>query len=297
MYINDIKRVLRFCDINIFADDTVLFIAAKNLEEAVLRLNEDLRYLSRWLKFKQLKLNIGKTKFMIFSRTVVDEDVSVVIDDETIDRVREIKYLGVIIDDDLKFNAHIDNVIKKIAKKYGILCRLKNELTISSKIQLYKSIISPHLEFCPTILYLANNTQLLRLQRLQNRIMRLILNCDRFTSSVFMLDALQWLSVEQRIVYLSMVFIFKIVNGLLPQYLCDRIERGRDIHRYNTRNADEIRTPFFLTRASQNLLFYKGINFFNSMPIHVKRAPTLAEFKRQCISHVKVSVLQTQNQN
>lgn len=66
-------------------------------------------------------------------------------DDESIDRVCDIKYLGVIIVDKLKFDSHIDNVIKKIAKKYGILCRLKNDLNIASKIQLYKPIISPHL--------------------------------------------------------------------------------------------------------------------------------------------------------
>lgn len=43
MYINDMRRVLRFCDINLFADDTVIFIAAKNLDDAVQHLNEDLR--------------------------------------------------------------------------------------------------------------------------------------------------------------------------------------------------------------------------------------------------------------
>jgi exonuclease III len=289
LYINDLRRVLRFCDINLFADDTVLFIAAKNLGDAVSHLNTDLRSLSRWLKYKQLKLNISKTKFMVISRNRVSEDVSVKIDDETIDRVREIKYLGVIIDDRLKFDSHIDNVIKKIAKKYGILCRLKDDLTIASKIQLYKSIISPHLEFCPSILFLANETQISRLQRLQNKIMRLILRCNRFTSSSFLLDALQWLSVKQRIVYLTMVFIFKVINGLLPRYLCDRIERGSDVHRYNTRNADDVRTPYFLYGASQNSLFFKGINVFNSMPIHIKRATTISQFKKHCISHVKAA--------
>ena len=287
MYINDMRRVLRFCDINLFADDTVLFIAAKNLEEAILHLNKDLRSLSGWLKFKQLKLNTNKTKFMIISRNRVNENVSVEIDGETIDRVSEIKYLGVIIDDKLKFNVHIDNVIKKIAKKYGILCRLKKELNTFSKIHLYKSIISPHLDFCTSILFLANETQISRLQRLQNKIMRLILRCNRYTSSSLMLDALQWLSVKQRIVFLTMVFIFKVANGLLPRYLCDRIVRGSDIHRYNTRNAGEIRTPHFLTSASQNSLFFKGINVYNSMPRHIRRTATLSEFKRLCISHVK----------
>ena len=212
----------------------------------------------------------------------------IVIDGEEIDRAKEIKYLGVVIDEKLKFKTHIDNVIKKFAKKYGIMCRLNNDLNTYSKILLYKSIISPHLDFCSSILFLANDTQLTRLQRLQNKVMRLILKCSRFTSSTLMLDILQWLSVKQRIIFLTMVFIFKIVNGLLPRYLCDRIERGSDIHRYNTRNANEVRTPYFLFGASQNSLFYKGITFFNSMPRHIKSARTIAEFKKLCCSHVKI---------
>ena len=287
LYINDMKRVLRFCDINLFADDTVLFITARNLEEAVLHLNEDLLSLARWLKFKKLKLNISKTKYMIISSANARADVNISIDGETLERVREIKYLGVIIDDKLTFKSHIDNIIKKVAKKYGIMCRLKNELTVTSKIQLYKSLISPHLDFCSSILFLANNTQILRLQRLQNKVMRLILRCTRYTSSSFMLDALQWLSVKQRIYYLTMVFIYKILNGLVPRYLCDRIERGNDIHRYNTRSATDARTPNFLFSRSQNSLLYKGINFFNSMPGNVKRAVTIAEFRTMCLAHVK----------
>ena len=178
----------------------------------------------------------------------------IVIDGEKIDRAKEIKYLGVVIDEKLKFKTHIDNVIKKFAKKYGIMCRLNNDLNTYSKILLYKSIISPHLDFCSSILFLANDTQLTRLQRLQNKVMRLILKCSRFTSSTLMLDILQWLSVKQRIIFLTMVFIFKIVNGLSPRYLCDRIERGSDIHRYNTRNVNEVRTPYFLFGVSQNFI-------------------------------------------
>ena len=119
--------------------------------------------------------------------------------------------------------------------------------------------------------------------------MRLILKVGRYTSSSFMMDALQWLSVKQRITFLTMVFIFKIINGLLPRYLCNRIERGSDIHRYNTRNASEVRTPTFLLSSSQNSLFYNGINIFNSMPRHIKCASTVAEFKRLCISHIKIA--------
>lgn len=72
-----------------------------------------------------------------------------------------------------------------------------------------------------------NETQKSEMQRLQNEIMRLILGCNRFTSSTLLLDALHWLSVKRRIVLLTMVFIFKVISDLLPRFLCDRIERGR----------------------------------------------------------------------
>ena len=82
---------------------------------------------------------------MIISSANAKADENISIEGETLNRVREIKYLGVIIDDKLAFKSHIDNVIKKVAKKYGIMCRLKNELTVTSKILLYKSLISPHI--------------------------------------------------------------------------------------------------------------------------------------------------------
>ena len=116
MYLNDMKRVFRYCDINLFADNTVLFIEGKHLSECVEHLNEELHSLSDWLKFKKLKLNIGKTKYLIISSRVNIDNFRILIDSETIDRVREIKYLGVIIDDNLTLKYHIYNVIKKIAK-------------------------------------------------------------------------------------------------------------------------------------------------------------------------------------
>lgn len=287
MYINDMKRVLQRCEINLFADDTVLFIANKDVDMAISQMNEDLKHLCRWLKFKELKLNISKTKYMVISGRKNTPDFVIRIDSEPIEQVCNIKYLGVTIDDGLTFSIHIDNVIKKIARKYGIMCRLKNDLTLSSKILLYKSIIAPHVDFCASILFLANATQLLKLQRLQNKIMRLILKCNRYTSSRLLLEALKWLSVKQRVIYLTMVFIFKILNGLLPQYLSNRIERGSSIHSHYTRNANDVRTPHFLNSASQNSLFYKGINLYNSMPRHIKQLDNLRDFKRESILYIK----------
>lgn len=40
--------------------------------------------------------------------------------------VREIEYLGVIIDEHLKFDKNVDYACKKVGKQVGVLCRLRN---------------------------------------------------------------------------------------------------------------------------------------------------------------------------
>lgn len=291
LYINDLKRILKNCDINLFADDTVIFIASNNATAATEKLNSDLVNLSKWLKYKKLKLNVTKTKCLVVSSKSCDSQcVHVKIDGETVECVKSIKYLGVVIDDKLTFRDHIDHTVKKIARKYGVLCRLAKDLTQWSLIHLYKTLISPHFDFCPSIIYLANEQQMYRLQKLQNKIMRIILRCNRRTSVRLMLDTLQWLSVRQRVTFLTLLLIHRIANGTAPEYLSSRIVRGRDIHQHRTRFAEEIRCASFLLASSQNSLYYKGIKLYNTLPRDTKNETNLNAFKRKCLCFVKSNV-------
>jgi len=290
MYINDMKQVLKSCEINLFADDTVLFISHKDIKQAESLINFDLNALDGWLRYKKLALNVKKTSYMVMTAGVLDSPPSIVINKEPIERVRQVKYLGVILDDRLKFNTHIDWVIAKVASKCGVISRLAKDLDFFGIVNLYKSLISPHFDFCSSILFLGNKGQIKRLQRLQNRIMRLALGCGRRTSSFVMLDILQWMSVEQRIVYQTMTFIFKLLGGLLPGYLGERIVRGSDVHRHCTRRANEPRVPNLISHGARNSLFFKGIQLYNRLPGEIKNASNLPDFKRRCAAYVKQTV-------
>lgn len=57
------------------------------------------------------------------------------------------------------------------------------------------------------------------LQKTQNRGMRAILRCNRYTRVKDMLDALGFLNIWQKMVYNICVFIYKIKNGMMPGYL------------------------------------------------------------------------------
>jgi hypothetical protein len=87
------------------------------------------------------------------------------------------KYLGVEIDEKLNFKRHVDTKLKKMGKKVGFLGRIQEKLTKTAKMTIYNSIISPHQDFCSSILFLFNEEDLNRLQVIQNGAMKKILRC------------------------------------------------------------------------------------------------------------------------
>jgi hypothetical protein len=67
-----------------------------------------------------------------------------------LERVEKNKYLGVILDEGLKLNEHLDYMCKKMGKKNGFMCRANKKLTTESKIFIYNSIVAPHIEYGST---------------------------------------------------------------------------------------------------------------------------------------------------
>lgn len=219
---------------------------------------------------------------VVTTRLNSDVNREVRIDGEEVQKVETMKYLGVMLDEKLNFNEHINYTIRKAARKFGVLCRINRFLTTDAKILIYKSIIAPHFDYCASILFLASIQQMKRMQILQNKVMRLILCCDRLTPRIFMLNCLQWMSVRQRVEFNTLIFVYRVTKGMAPQYLSSTIIYGRDVHRYETRRAGDLRMPNFRKTCTQNSLFYKGYSLFNELPDTAKQANSLREFKKHC---------------
>lgn len=122
------------------------------------------------------------------------------------------KYLGFIIDNRLRMK-HVDYISKKSAKKIGFLARISKNLDFMSRIRVYKTIVAPHFEYC-SMLYMCNESKFQRLQKLQNRAMRIIIGCNRRTRVKDMLNALCWMSIKQRIYCQSSIFNLHLQNEI-----------------------------------------------------------------------------------
>lgn len=292
IYINDIVKYVKNCKIQLFADDTILYVSGTKIEEIVDAINEDLKIIYQWLTSNNLKVNITKTKFMLIRNRYqsIELNKKVMLNDKEIEEVNEIKYLGVIIDNQLKYSNHASYITKKIAKKINLLGRIGQDLTVWAKRTIYESIIKPHFNYCSSILFLLSNKEINILQKKQNWAMRIVLKCSKYTSVKLMLDQLNILSVRQMIMLNTMIFIFKIINNLLPPHLLENCTFVYQIHNYNTRSLNSFYVPTVRTNYAQNTLFHKGLVMYNGLPKNVKNCSTVKLFKIKCSEYIKLHI-------
>lgn len=290
LYINDFGSVLKYCSCKFFADDTSIYISGKNINEILWKLNSDLKNVSNWLNINKLKINVEKTVYMVIKNKLSDNnETNVIINNTKLKQVSETKYLGIIIDDKLDFKKNLEYVIKKMSKKINFLARISNQLPQITRTKIYTSIVASHIEFCSSILFLSNETELNKIQLLQNRGMRILLGCNKYTSIKSMLDCLFWMTIKQRVYFNTIVLIYKIIKNLLPNYLTNKINYVKDGHNHNLRNGEHFKLKYFNKKRNENNLYYKGLNIYNKLPTDIKSAKNLNDFKRSLSTYVKAN--------
>jgi len=184
-----------------FADDTLIYVSGESSADLEIKLNTFFSIIEHWMNINKLKMNASKTKYMIvrsIRKELRGNTIFKCLNGIEIERVETMKYLGIIIDDRLRFQDHCNYMLKKIGKKTNFLNRVGNYISVYTRC-IYKIIITPHFEYCAALSIGMGETQIIQLQKAQNRAMRVILQCDRYTKVKDMLEALQLMSVRQKL--------------------------------------------------------------------------------------------------
>jgi Reverse transcriptase (RNA-dependent DNA polymerase)/Endonuclease-reverse transcriptase len=107
-----------------FADDVALLVTDKSLPLLQMKCNNALRKVTKWLTEAGLHLAVHKTEALFFTRRRKISPPSLKIDGQEITYKKSIRYLGVEIDDKLRFVAHTEKAAAKAAKTAEGLARL-----------------------------------------------------------------------------------------------------------------------------------------------------------------------------
>ena len=146
LYINDITEDID-SELRLFVDDCVCYREIKDTEDTV-KLQEEIDHLGcrarSWdMRFQPVKCNI----MQITRKRIKKINASYSLEGTVLENVEKIKYLGVTITNDLKWNTHVSNVCTKANRTLGFLRRNLAACPRDVKESAYKGLVRPILEY------------------------------------------------------------------------------------------------------------------------------------------------------
>jgi hypothetical protein len=128
--------------------------------------------LNSWLNDNKLHLSLEKTCYTAFkpSKTMVDYEFDVKIENIQIQKVEFCKYLGIILDENREWSLQIESIYKKLVKYAGIFYKLRNILPDRSLRTLYYAFVHPHILYGVEIYGNTCESYLEKLQKVNNKI-------------------------------------------------------------------------------------------------------------------------------
>ncbi|KAK3083738.1 hypothetical protein FSP39_002351 [Pinctada imbricata] len=199
LFINDMPLIVKHSVIDIFADDATLQNSSNKIDKIGENLQTDINCIQTWCKQNDMVLNETKTKSMVIGTkqriSKSNQNLAIKINDKNIQNSECEKLLGVLVDQNLDFDQHIDYVCKNTSSKIALLNRIKKFLPLQTRKLYYNAYILPVMDYCLTIWGSAPKFQLERLHKLQKRAARTILEVPPETPSLPLFEQLGWLNI------------------------------------------------------------------------------------------------------
>ena len=279
LYINDISNCSKVLNFYLFADDTTIFFSHKNfaiLEETI---NTELAHVSEWLIANKLSLNVGKSNALVFRHTRGTlPPLNIKINGLPIDEKEYAKYLGILIDNKLNFQKHIQHVNSKLSKGNAILSMVRYYLPKDVLINTYHAFIQPHIDYGLNIWGHTTKTHLTTIERQQRKALRLM-NFKKKrdeTTELFKQDRI--LPLDKNLFLQSAKLIWKASNNLLPPPL-NPLFRKRP-------NSNSFYLPYRRLDMTHRCSSYQWIHMWNSIPKNIQSSVSINILKNNLKKHL-----------
>ena len=272
------------CHLSLYADDSALFFSHRDPSIIAEKLSTELSHCRDWLIENKLSLHMGKTECVLFGtshRLSKVADFQISCSGTVINRVSTVKYLGVTLDQNLKFGEYLEGVIKQCAGRISFLFRQSALLDLNCRRILCNALIQPYLDYCCTAWYSSLSAVLRkRLDVIQRRMVRFIFSWEKVSHvDSGNLKSLAWLCIQDRVRFFKLAQVFKIRMGRAPSYLSSGFVEISQVHSHGTRGKS---FDFHVSKeiaVSQSSFVFTAIKQWNELPQSLKGISSLATFK------------------
>lgn len=254
LYINDLPSNLSRLNCPksqsfLFADDLGLCVKENSLLAANEHLGNKSELITNWCNTNKLKLNADKV-----------QDLTLCL--SNMEAVTSLKFLGFVLQSNLKWDLHIDSVASKVSKGIFMLRSLSNSVGSDILLTVYYAYIHSHLSY-GTALW-ANSGYANKIFILQKRAVRLL-------SSAPYRAHCRPLFISLGILTLPSLYVFSVLMYIKINK--SSLNVNSDVHNYNTRN----RANLVVRRCTYNVTYssfiQEGTKMFNTLPRATRDLP------------------------
>ena len=175
--------------------------------------------------------------------------------------------LGITLDSTLTLRTHINDICRSGSLSLHELSKIRKFLSRKDTERVVHAFISSKLDYCNGLVYGLPSSEIQKLQRLQNAAARLITRTKKSDHITPVLINLHWLPIEHRVIFKLLLYTYKALHGLGPDYLANLL--GSRISTYGDRS---------FACVSPRL--------WNKLPDFIRYSETLDSFKTRLKTHL-----------
>jgi len=277
-------------EFHLYADDTQLYLGFRPLDGssvigALDRVSNCIDDIRKWMKVNFLMLNDDKTEVLIICPKAVQpklSSVTLTIGDLDIKPSQCARNLGVIFDSSMSLEKHTLSICRKAYFQMRQIGQISRYLDEPSVKLLVHAFVTSRLDYCNSLMYGANQYLINKVQRVQNSAARLISRTRKYDHVTPVLKQLHWLPIRERIVFKILVFTFKALHNLGPEYIQDIVKIHKPTRALRSQFSVMAAVPRTRTTTYGDRTFAKsGPTLWNALPETIRAITRLSTFKKE----------------
>ena len=275
--INDIFFALKGVDICNFEYGATPYFCDSNLKSVLETLEHNSELAFAWFEVNYMKLNADKCHLLISGNK--NEQMWAKLDRNIVWESKDVKLLGITLDNNLKFDKHVSNICSKANKNLSALTRVAKFLPFKKRCILFKAFIESQFKYCPLVWMFHGRQTNDKINKLHEMALRIVYN-ETITSFEELLIKDKTLTIQHQNIQSLAIEMYRAVNNLPGGHLREFFVRNS--HNYNLRSRSELTVPSINTVfKGQNSISYFGSVIWNSIPVELRQINFFQVFKSE----------------
>ena len=147
------------------------------------------------------------------------------------------------------------------------------------------ALVSSRLDYANSVLYGTSKSNILKLQRIQNHLAKLVTQ-NYHISSAATIKSLHWLPIKHRIDFKISTLTYKLLHSHVPPYLASTLHTRDPVRDLRSANLDLLHQPFSSSVIGSRAFHVAAPTIWNKIPLNIRHSPSLSSFRRHLKTHL-----------